>query len=86
MGTREKFVAWAQEALGAEAPREKVIDHSLNRARFAGWLSQKMEERVDRSPFPPVEEIQDRKTRDAFAEWFREKETAHDEAWSPFHD
>ncbi len=86
MGTKESFIEWAGQALGAETREEVEIDHELAREQFAEWLNQKAEARVARSPFPPVEEVHDRKTRDAFAEWFREKEAAHDEVWSPFHD
>lgn len=51
MEAKEKFLEWAEEAIGAERREEVEIDHSLNRARFAGWFNQKVEARVDRSPF-----------------------------------
>lgn len=71
MAAKEKFLEWAGQALGAETQEEVEIDHELNREQFAEWLNQKA---VDRSPFPPVEDVNDRGTRDAFAEWFRERE------------
>lgn len=74
MEAKEKFLEWAEEAIGAERREEVEIDHALAREQFAEWLNKKAEARVNRSPFPPVEEVHDRKTRDAFAEWFKERE------------